>query len=300
MIVREKPGPLELLSALRGSVLPHIVGELAVVIGFSIVLVGIDSWLTPVPHLSAAPFAVFGIALSLFLGFRNSAAYDRWWEARKLWGGLVADMRSLARELDMFLPDTGAHHRLLKLALAFLHLHRLNLRRMAPDADAQAALADAGLDITGAAHPPCAALDEMGRILAETMRDGRMDGFGGRTLSTRLGNIALNQAGCERIATTPLPYVYSLLIYRTIWLYCLLVPFAMIDSAGELAPIFVGIVAYVFFGLAEVTEELAHPFQMTPNSLPLTAICRTVEISLAPHLGREAPSPLKPVDFRLD
>ena len=48
---------------------------------------------------------VLGVALSLFLGFRNNAAYDRWWEARKLWGGLLADMRSLAREVEVFLAD---------------------------------------------------------------------------------------------------------------------------------------------------------------------------------------------------
>ncbi|MCF1708537.1 hypothetical protein L0V05_06875 [Tabrizicola sp. J26] len=300
MILREKPGPIELLTAIRGSVLPHIATELLVVMAFSAALVVFDGLVHPLPHLSATPFATFGIALSLFLGFRNNAAYDRWWEARKLWGGLVADLRSLARELELFLPDAAARHRQLELCLAFLHLHRLNLRRTKPDSDAEAAIHAARLDLTSAPHPPCAALDRMSAELAVLHRDGQIDGFGARALSARLGSIALNQAGCERIATTPLPYVYSLLIYRTVWLYCMLVPLAMIEPAGWLAPIFVGIVAYVFFGLAEVTEELAHPFGKTPNALPLDAICRTVEISLAPHLGRPAPAPLAPVDFRLD
>ena len=285
---------------MRGSVLPHIAAELLVVTAFSAALVTIDALVLPLLHLSATPFATFGIALSLFLGFRNNAAYDRWWEARKLWGGLVADLRSLARELDLFLPDATARHHQLGLALAFLHLHRLNLRKSPADPAATAALADAALDTAGAPHPPCAALDRMNSDLAALHRAGRIDGFGARALSARLGSIALNQAGCERIATTPLPYVYSLLIYRTIWLYCLLVPFAMIDAAGWVAPVFVAIVAYVFFGLAEVTEELAHPFQTSTNGLPLDAICRTVEISLAPHMGRAAPPPLTPVDFRLD
>jgi putative membrane protein len=127
-----------------------------------------------------------------------------------------------------------------------------------------------------------------------------MDGFGARTLSTRLFAIALAQAGCERIKLTPLPYVYSLLIFRTSWLYCLLLPFALLEPTGWLTPLFAVIVAYTFFGLAEVTEELAHPFGLTANALPLDAICRAAEISLAPHLGEAAPAPLQPVDYRLD
>ena len=80
----------------------------------------------------------------------------------------------------------------------------------------------------------------------------------------------------------------------------LLLPLALLEPAGWLAPLFAGIVADTFFGLAEVTEELAHPFGQTANSLPLDAICRAVEISLAPHLGEAVPEPLAPVAFRLD
>ncbi len=119
-----------------------------------------------------------------------------------------------------------------------------------------------------------------------------MDGFGAKALQERLANIALQQAGCERIANTPLPYVYSLLIYRTTYVYCLLLPLALVGTAGWMTPVFVGIVGYVFLGLAEVTEDLSHPFGTTPNALPLDAICRAVEISLAPHLGEEPPEPL--------
>ena len=299
MIVRDKPGPLQLLFAVRGSVLPHIAGELALVTALAAALVWLDRHVQPLPHLSAAPFAVFGIALSLFLGFRNNAAYDRWWEARKLWGGLLADLRSYARALDLFLPDQGQRHRQLRLALAFIHLHRLNLRRLPVDAAAARALGDNSALAT-APHPPCAALDAMAASLATAHAAGQLDGFGARALSARLDSLALQQAGCERIAGTPLPYVYSLLVYRTSYLYCLLVPLALLEPAGWLTPLFAAIIAYVFFGLAEVTEDLAHPFGTTPNALALDAICRSAEISLAPHLSEPAPEPLHPVNFRLD
>lgn len=297
MIVRDKPGAWQLLTTARGSILPLILRPLLFLTGCSAVLVLIDHTLVKLPDSGPTPFAILGVALSLFLGFRNNAAYDRWWEARRLWGGLVADLRSLARELDLFLPDSATRHQILRLSLAFLHLHRLNLRRLGPDADA---LTWATPDLAAARHPPCAALDAMNAALTAAYRDGKIEGFGARTLSTRMASIALNQAGCERIAVTPLPYVYSLLIFRTVYLYCLLIPFALISPEGWLTPLFVGIMAYVFLGLAEVTEDLAHPFGTSLNALPLAALCRTVEISLAPHLGQQAPPPLLPQDFHLN
>lgn len=291
MILRDKPGILALLFAVRGSVLPVIAPQLLFVAVFSTAVVAVDRHVVTLPHVQAAPLAVFGVALSLFLGFRNNAAYDRWWEARRLWGGLLADARSIAREAEIFLPDASDRRHLLTTMRAFLHQHRCNLRGLPNDA---AALRDAP------ASTPDGTLDAMAASLAEAHRQGRLDGFGARTLSTRISGIALAQAGCERIRLTPLPYVYSLLIFRTSWLYCLLLPFALLEPTGWLTPLFAVIVAYTFFGLAEVTEELAHPFGLTANALPLDAICRAAEISLAPHLGEVPPPPLKPAGYRLD
>ncbi len=302
MIVRDKPGVMQLLFAVRGSVLPQIAPQLLIVTVVAALAVLVDHTVYRLNYANGTPFAVFGAALSLFLGFRNNAAYDRWWEARKLWGGLLADARLFARELEMFLPDPLLRARLLRLFIAFLHLHRAQLRRLSNDAEAlaKAEAAAPGEGLATAAHPPCAAVNLMNRLLAEAHADGRLDGFGARAISTRMASFGLAQASCERIAVTPLPYVYSLLIFRTSWLYCLLLPLGLIDSAGWLTPLFAGIVAYTFFGLAEVTEELAHPFGHTANALPLDAICRAVEISLAPHLGETPPPPLTPRNFRLD
>jgi ion channel-forming bestrophin family protein len=295
MIVRNKPGLWDLAFAMRGSVLPHIARPLLSLALISATMVGVERTWHPLPAIDAVPFTVFGIALSLFLGFRNNAAYDRWWEARRLWGGLLADLRSFAREAEVFVRDEGTRHEMLEVAVAFLHLHRISLRRQEHDPEMRA---QAG-DLAEAAHPPDAALDRLGRLLAVALERGALDGFGARTLSGRLSSLALQQAGCERIAGTPLPYVYSLLIYRTTYLYCLLLPLALIGPAGWLTPVFVGIVAYVFLGLAEVSEELSQPFGENLNALPLDAICRTAEISLAPHLGRTPPPPLLPQDFHL-
>ncbi len=296
MILRDKPGPLELLFALRGSVLPHILPRIVGVTVIATALVAVDRYVVTLTHTSAAPFAVFGVALSLFLGFRNNAAYDRWWEARKLWGQLVADTRALAREAGLFIEDEARRESIQRLTLAFIHHHRAQLRGLPAPKAAQDWFE---ADFSDAPHPPCAVLNRLNDDLIAAKQAGQIDGFGLKALSERTGRIALAQAGCERIATTPLPYVYSLLVFRTTYLYCLLVPFALLESAGWMTPAFVAVIAYVFFGLAEVTEELATPFGESVNGLALDAMCRTIEISIAPHLGLEPPKALCPKNYYL-
>ncbi len=130
MILRDKPSWRELAFAVRGSIVPAIAPRIGMLMAFSALMVWLHRRLPTFPEIDAIGFTVFGIALSLFLGFRNNAAYDRWWEARKLWGGLLADLRSLAREAQMFVRDATLQQRLIRLSLAFIHLHRANLRRI--------------------------------------------------------------------------------------------------------------------------------------------------------------------------
>lgn len=300
MIVRDKPQAWDLLTALRGSIVPRIALPVVLLSAIAAAVVSVDSFAVAVPRLDGSAFAVFGIGISLFLGFRNNAAYDRWWEARKLWGGLLADLRSLAREVDVFVTDEGARRALLGEAMAFIHLHRANLRRLPAHAVTSAVTpSDALAQFADAPHPPCAALDAMARRMGAAQRAGHLDGFGARALTARLASMAAQQAGCERIANSPLPFVYSLLIYRTTYLYCLLLPLALISTTGWMTPVFVAVVAYMFLGLAEVTEELSHPFATTQNGIALDAICRAAEISLAPHLGQDVPPALLPVNHYL-
>lgn len=295
MIVRDHPGLAQLFFAMRGSVVPQILPRIVLVMLVAGLMVWFDAYLYPLHLPGVAPFAVFGVALSLFLGFRNNAAYERWWEGRKLWGQLIADCRAFAREVDLFVPDSVLRIRLLRLTGAFIHLHRLNLRGLPPDDAARSWVSG----FADAPHPPCAALDAASLALTEARSAGQLDGFAAKALTERLGAITLAQAGCERIATTPLPYVYSLLVHRTSLLYCLLVPLGLIEGAGWMTPVFVAVIAYVFFGLAAVTEELEQPFGLTANGLPLDAMCRTVERALAAHLDEPMPEPMQARDFVL-
>ncbi|MCY6381689.1 bestrophin family protein [Hoeflea prorocentri] len=293
MIVMEQPSALRLFVVMQGSVVPRIIGKIIGVALLSALILLIDLHLVSLPHVSISAMGVFGIALSLFLGFRNNAAYDRWWEARLLWGAIVGDVRNLARHTKIFgLPD-AARENILSETAAFAHLLRGSLRGDDVSRDVRDWVGhEPAAEFASKRNPPDAALRSISARIGETEKDGAAAGFGQMTIAQTLAALGNAQAGCERIATTPLPFVYSLLVRRTTYLYCFLLPFALIESTGWFTPVFAAVVAYVFFGLQAVTNELERPFANVQNGLALNALCRVIDISVAEALGREPPEPL--------
>jgi ion channel-forming bestrophin family protein len=294
MIVREYPSVMRLFLVVQGSVVPRIYGYIVFLVAFSILILVLDAHLVTLPHISMQPFAVIGVALSLFLGFRNNAAYERWWQARMLWGQLTASVRALGHETKIYL-DAESREQILCLAGAFMHLHRARLRGNPDNAEAALTYVDrATLErLQLSTNPASAALREIDDKLAELAQTGQLSGFGQRSFTDRLGEMELSRTSNEGIHTTPMPFVYSLLVWQTSFLYCMLLPFGLIEETGWMAPIFAGIAGYVFFGLAAVTDELEHPFRATANGLPLDALCRSVDIVLAEQMGRTPPPPLQ-------
>lgn len=300
MIVRENPSTLQLFFVMQGSIIPKIFTKILGIALLSTLVLLLDIYIVALPHISISAMGIFGVALSLFLGFRNNAAYDRWWEARKLWGSIIADIRSLGQQMRIFLGTAPQKEHLLTTAVAFAHLHRGHLRGVdVKDEITDWISADTANAICAHQNPTDAALRSMADQIGALSSQNTLSGFGQITMSQTLTSLASAQAACERILTTPLPFVYSLLIRRTTYLYCALLPFALIETTGVFAPLFSAAVAYVFFGLQAVTNELELPFRNVPNGLPLDAMCRSIEISVCEALDRTAPKPRQPVDYIL-
>lgn len=300
MIVKEQPSAVKLFVTMQGSIVPQVLSKILGVALISIFVLVIDSFFVVLPHISISAMGIFGVALSLFLGFRNNAAYDRWWEARKLWGGMIADARTLGRDARLFFPTDATRRSFMEMVPVFAHFHRGYLRNTKASATVLVFASEQKAQTLAAyANPAEAALRDMADQLAELTKNDSISGFCQLRMSQSLSSLALAQAGCERIASTPLPFVYSLLVRQTTYLYCWLLPFALIDSTSLFTPLFAAIVAYVFFGLQAVTNELEAPFANAQNGLPLDAMWRTIEISVAEALGDPAPKPLKPQNFIL-
>jgi putative membrane protein len=120
------------------------------------------------------------------------------------------------------------------------------------------------------------------------------------SVDTQLSQLSHVLGGCERIQGTPIPYAYILLLHRTVHVYCFLLPFCLVPVLGWLTPVMVGVIAYTFFGLDALGDQIEDPFDLLPNDLPLDALCRSIEINLQSLIGdTDIPPPLQPRDFVL-
>lgn len=297
MIVRTRPNLLTLLFTLRGSILPRVAPKLAGIVAVSCAVVWAESrWpaLFPV-SAGVTPFTVVGLALSIFLSFRNNACYERWWEARKHWGNLIGEVRNLARALPALLPEREAALQLRRLS-AFAHGLHARLR----DLDEAAAVdrTSPGSDLSGP-NPTDSVLAAITRDLAALTRAGRLSDIQFGILEARIEALSGVHTACERLANTPLPFAYTLLVYRTAWLYCLLLPVGLTGALGWATPIVVALVAYTFFGLDALGDELEEPFGTEPNDLPLDAMVRAVDRIVHHALGEPMPQALAPDGYWL-
>lgn len=306
MIVRPRPTLLQLFYILRGSIVPRILPQIIGVAVFSALLVALhDLSESLIPIYAGAPFALIGIALSIFLNFRNSACYDRWWEARKIWGELVFTSRQLARQ-TLILENAGAagdarRRRILSLTMAFAHAMVFHLRGTG---DSKKVLALLPEDVAGAylasRNPPDALLRALSAECAALLQEGRISDILYQGFDRSIASLGAAQAGCERIRGTPVPFAYTLLLHRTAYLFCFSMPLGFITALGWATPLAAAMIAYAFFGLDALGDELEEPFGLLPNDLPIAALADIIEINLREALGETDLPPLPvPVDYVL-
>lgn len=243
---------------------------------------------------------VIGAALTILLGFRTNAAYARWWEARTLWGGLVNQSRTLARQAITFVPALAEP--LVREQIAYIHALRCHLRKQDPFPEIAPFLDGAAQPPDGAQEPlrearnvPAALLLQMGRRVAAAADTGALDELRLQRLDATLTELTNLQGGCERIKNTPLPRQYDHFPELFVRVYCLLLPFALVEELGLYTPLVVFAIGFVFFTLNQIGKNLEDPFENRAYDTPMTALSRTIQIDLLQQLGeRELPPALQP------
>lgn len=294
MIVRPQQHWLRRIFVWHGSVLSKISSRLLLNFLFSIAVIFMLPWYT---HLgikfTLAPFSILGVAIAIFLGFRNNAGYARYVEARKLWGQLMIASRSLLREVKTTLPDSASVREFARLQIAFAHCLRMTLRKQ-PQAEVLAQyLKTEDLQRVLASNSPAnRILLIMGEWLAVQRRNGQLSDILFISLNDRLNDISAVLAGCERIAYTPIPFAYTLILHRTVYLFCIMLPFALVVDLHYMTPFISVLISYTFISLDCLAEELEDPFGTENNELPLDAICNAIEIDLL-QMNDEAEIPAK-------
>ena len=298
MIVRPKRSFPGTTFYLRGSAISHIWPVLlALVVYAGCVEWFLQNYQLTEHTLTVTPFSLVGLALSIFLGFRNNACYDRWWEARKLWGAWINTTRYTTRLLLNLLHSDDASEQdevaalqreLVYRVIAYTHALRLVLRQQLDrmDSDLGPFLPAAELaSLKRESNVPAAIAQRLGDRLMDGYRRGWVDPLHLPMLQEALNRFMDIQGGCERIKNTPVPLSYTMLTHRIVGLYCVALPFGIHDVVGEFTPVVVLIIAFAFLGLDAVGTQIEDPFEEDPNDLPLLSLSRMIETNLRQRLG---------------
>ena len=299
MIVRDKPTFWQLAFIIRGSVLRQILPQTLTVAALALLVAVLQAHsaihFNPV---AAVALTVIGSAFAIFAAFRNAAAYDRWWEARKNIGSVVIHARSLAREARSYIaPGDDLPDHIARRCIAFVCATRDYLRDKPIGDDTATYLRPAEqAALEASQNPPNRLLDLFSADIAAALAADRLSPIMAQTLEDRVAGLTDSFSCLRRTKTTPMPFVYTLLVHRTAYAFCFILPFGVVAASGYWTPLITAIVAYTFFGLDAVGDELAMPFtESSYNTVPLNAIARTFEIDILESLGEtDLPEPLTP------
>lgn len=296
VIVRPRPHWIRLLFVRRGSLVHRIYGQQLFVFALScaVVLAHGQLFLWKVP-LNASPFSLMGISFAIFLGFRINTSYDRYWEARKQWGSVLVEARNLTRQALTYLaPERDVRPFVLGL-VGFASTLRNQLREQASTTHTEGLLPEAlQAQLVEARSAPTLVLLWLGQWLRDARKENRLEPMLVHKMETSLDGLSLAQGSCERIANTPLPFAYSVILHRSVYLYCALLPFGLVDSIGLMTPLVVTFVSYTFFALEALSDEIENPFGLADNDLALDAMVSGIHANLSEMLGDEPPPLTRP------
>jgi ion channel-forming bestrophin family protein len=287
-----------------------------------------------------APVSTIGVAVSFYLGFKNNQSYDRFWEARTAWGGIVNSSRTWGNQVMSFVsnyhhkinisgPELHAvQQRLIYRHIAYINALRLQLRKPTTfsihyhgaisnfhfgspersnwEDDVKPFLAIQEYQkLTGAQNMPAQILRNQGRDLQELMEQAKLlDDFRHVDMMNTLRELYNEQGRCERIKNTPFPRQYAYFSKIFTWIFVLMLPLALVmefEKLGEqfiwLVIPFTTIISWIFMTIEIVGDNSEDPFENFINDVPMTALCRNIEIDLREMLGEtELPPRIMPKD----
>ncbi len=247
---------------------------------------------------------VLGTAIAFFIGFNNNQAYDRWWEARRVWGAIVNDSRSWARDILMYVDDKPVQSESDKLKkdfitrhIAFLCLLKNNLR-LTDDNTYKKYISAAELEaINDHNNKPNAVLQLQSKKLNDIYSSGLIDGYRFLQLDNLLVRFTDSLGMSERIKNTVFPSTYNYLTKLFIWLFVIAIELVTVQSMGMWSIFISWLIGFVFVSIQINGMSLVNPFENTAASIPLNQITRTIEINLLQMLGeKDIPEPVQAVN----
>ena len=281
----------------KGSVIPTILGRVLWCGAFGLFISVLAFYQVPV-GAKALGGVVPSIVLGLLLVFRTNTAYERFWEGRKAWGSIVNNIRNLSRLIWVAIAEIEPIHRqekegILKLLVAFAIATKLHLRSQPVDdrlAELVTPLQFTKLQI--ASNPPLEIVFWISDYLQAKQEQSQISLYQMNELQTILNNLVDTLGACERILRTPMPLAYAIHLKQLLLIYCLLLPFQVVDELRWWTAPAIALVSFTLFGIEAIGVEIENPFGSDPNDLPLDTICNTISrniddlISIESHYRR--------------
>jgi putative membrane protein len=272
------------------------------------------------------PLSVIGIAVAFYIGFKNSQSYDRFWEGRKIWGGIVNYSRTWANNvLNLVENDRKAQVTLIYRHIAWINALRIQLRQPNSFSLRENRVLERIFDRHGERNPACDAAEQFlsieeltdlesrknvathliknqGKQLKQLLKEGKITEFDKQIFHHDLEEMYNLQGMCERIKNTPFPRQYAYFSTVFTWIFILLLPFGLlnvfetqllsVDAALNwwylgLMVFFSVLISWMFTTMEKVGSNSEDPFEGRINDVPMTALCRTIEIDLKDMLDEQ-------------
>ena len=274
---------------IRGSLVREISLRVALCLVWTTALVATHFYLRPIA-IPSLLHSLVGLALGLLLVFRTNASYDRFWEGRKLWGGIVNETRNLIRGAAIHLrADRDLLFELTHWTAIFPYAVARGLRGEPGLGPLSVDLPADQIGVAAASqHPALAIAVHMTASLNRARERGLVSDIIYTALDQNTQQLVDCLGACERIRKTPLPFAYVVHLRRALVLYCYTLPFALVSSYGWYTILDVLFISYVFFGIEEIGVEIEGPFGQDDNDLPLDDICETIHRNLYAIAGIES------------
>jgi putative membrane protein len=281
------------LCDIRGSLVREIFGRVAACVAWSAVIIALMRWLDywsngKIDHdleILAIPITahtLLGIALSFLLVLRTNSSYERFWEGRKLWGGIVNETRNLARLACVHLAsDVPLRNDVVRWTIAYAYSCMHRLQNTPVLADLKSRLGDEANSAAAAEHVPLAISRRITELLWQAKQRGLVSDYVMTHIDQNTQLLIDYLGGCERIHRTPLPFAYVVHLRRAIIVYTFTLPFALYKDFGWLTVVVTFLVAYLFYGIEEIGVTIENPFEGQDNDLPLEQICATIDRNLS-------------------
>ncbi len=229
--------------------------------------------------------ALLGTAVSLLLAFRTSQSYERWWEARTVWGAIVNDSRTFIRLIKQFSPEDG------KTVKAFAERQMIwtyalgeSLRKLPFSDKVENYLSEHQIK---AMNIPNALLDEHSRQIREMALSGELTDFQQMQLNDMVTRLCDSMGKCERLKNTVFPRAYSLLLHTLIYVFAAVLPFGLDDSQLAVEIVITFLIPLVFIAIEKTSIMMQDPFENRPVDTPVTSLAQTIEINIRQMIGEQ-------------